>query len=364
MSRSTATLAFAALFLPSLAAAQGRCGGDRAGTPSCDTSAVKAPFAPTGWKTIGLDHFSVQATDYKREAAYYMALMNWSLRSDDGTMATLDAGTVGQVIIRGGFVAPPAPAAPPAAARPAGDSAAGRGGAGGRAGGGGGARPPRRTAWDAFAWAISPWDAKKVEAELKKRGLNPVAENDGASQCFVVKDPDGFPVGICNDVRFKAHQKAKTVASSVPAPFENTAWKTAWLDHISFQATNYKESAAFYQNLLGWKPTGDEGSQNEMEIGEDVGNIIVRGGNPLAPNYTAPSPRRAQMDHVSFGIAGFDPDPVKAELTKRGLNAREDTGGRGDIHDPKVSYKSYHTTTPDGFDLQISNAGKGTRTAR
>ena len=70
------------------------------------------------------------------------------------------------------------------------------------------------------------------------------------------------------------------------------------------------------------------------------------------------------MDHVSFGIANFEPDPVKGELTKRGLNAREDTGGRGDIHDPNVKYKSYHTTTPDGYDLQISNANKGTRTVR
>ena len=37
---------------------------------------------------------------------------------------------------------------------------------------------------------------------------------------------------------------------------------------------------AFYEALLGWTPTGDEGSQNEMRIGE-VGNIIVRGGNVL-----------------------------------------------------------------------------------
>jgi predicted enzyme related to lactoylglutathione lyase len=361
MFRPTTTLALAALLLPAVASAQGRCGGDRAGTPACDTSAIKAPFASTGWKTIGLDHFSIQATDYKKEAAYYMALMSWTLRSDDGTQAVLDAGTVGQVIIRGGFVAPPAPP------RPAGDSAAGRGSGGaggaGRAGGGG-ARAPRKTVWDGFYWAIAPWDAKKVEAELAKRGLSPVAQNDGASQCFVVKDPDGFPVGVCNDVRFKAHKKAATVASTVPAPFESTGWKTTWLDHISFQATNYKESAAFYQNLIGWKPTGDEGSQNEVEIGDDVGNIIIRGGNPLAPNYAPPSPRRAQMDHVSFGIAGFEPDAVKGELTKRGLNAREDTGGRGDIHDPKVNYKSYHTTTPDGYDLQISNANKGTRTVR
>ena len=47
------------------------------------------------------------------------------------------------------------------------------------------------------------------------------------------------------------------------------------------------------------------------------------------------------------------------ELTKRGLTAREDTGGRGDIH--TAPYKSYHTTTPNGFDLQISATTRANR---
>lgn len=368
VSQAVGPLVAAALLLPALLPAQGRCGGDRAGTPACDTSAIKAPFAPTGWKTVSLDHFTVRANDYKREAAYYMALMNWTLRSDDGTKAVLDAGSVGQVWIIGGYEPPPAPAGapagPPPAARAGGGGAAGDSAGRGRGGAGGGGfqRAPRKTVWESFAWVISPWDAKKVEAELKARGLSPVAIKDGASQCFEVKDPDGFGVALCNDAHIKG--KAGTGASPAAAPFANTAWKTVWLDHISFQAADYKASAAFYQNLLGWKPTGDEGSQNEMEIGENVGNIIVRGGNPLAPGFQVPATRRAQMDHVSFGIGGFEPVAVKAELDKRGLNGRADTGGRGDILDPKVSYKSYHTTTPDGFDLQISNANKGSRTVR
>ena len=48
-----------------------------------------------------------------------------------------------------------------------------------------------------------------------------------------------------------------------------------------------------------------------------------------------------------------------AELSRRGLMAREDTGGRGDIH--TASFKSYHTTTPNGFDLQISATTKVNR---
>ena len=338
-------------------AAQGRCGGARAGTPECNTTPAKAPFEPTGWKTVALDHFAMQVEDYKRESAYYATLMNWKVRSDDGKQAVLDIGNIGSVIIRGGFVAPPAPAASPAAMIPPttpAESAAVRARV---------ARPPRHAVWDSFCWVIADWDAKKVEAALQKRGLNPVADNDGKGfESFHVKDPDGFDVQISNGAHVK--QRAAAAANAklpAPAPFESTDWKTVWLDHISFGVTNYKESTAFYTALLGWKSTGDEGSQDEVEIG-DVGNIIIRGGNPAAAPM--PAVRHAQMDHVSFGIVPFDADKIKAELDKRGLTGRADTGGKGDIHDAAALYKSYHTTTPNGYDLQISNANKANRTVR
>ena len=340
-------LGLAVALRPAAAFAQGQCGGARAGTPECDPTPAKLPFEPTGWKTVLLDHFSCQVVDYPKEAAYYAALMNWKIRSDDGKQAVLDIGDWGGLVLRGGYQPPPAP--------PVSDAPAGAGG-----GRGGGPRAPRNAVFDNFCWGIDPWDAKKVEAELKKRGLSPVADNHGDFQSFHVKDPDGFDLQISNGNRRNRRQGAATGKTSAPAPFEATAWKTVWLDHISFEVSNYKETVAFYTALLGWKPGTDEGSQNQCEIG-DVGDIIIRrggGGRGAAP--TTPQPRRAGMGHISFGITPFDPDQVKAELEKRGLTARVDTGGRGDIH--TASYKSYHTTTPNGFDLQISATNRSTRT--
>ena len=117
-----------------MASAQGQCKGRSAEhTPACDTTPAKAPFAPTGWKTVALDHFTMQTVDYKKEAGYYAALMNWKVRSDDGQQAVLDIGDdVGTVVIRGGYVAPPPP---PPRVPTAADSAAGRGGRGGGRGG-------------------------------------------------------------------------------------------------------------------------------------------------------------------------------------------------------------------------------------
>lgn len=372
----------AALFAAPLssAVAQGSCGGARVGTPQCNTTPAKAPFAATGWKTTALDHFTMHAVDYKKEAAYYMALMNWKLRSDDGKQAVLDVGDIGTVVIVGGYTPPPPP--PPrvltpaesaqfAAARAGGAGGAGGRGAGaggGRGGGGGGGRGPAQVVWDSFAWTISPWNAKTVEAELKKRGLNPVADNSGPKGCesFHVKDPDGFDLQISNACYSKDRKTPiKPVAGwNTPAPFESTNWQTVWLDHISFQVSDYKGEVAFYEALIGWKPTGDEGSQNEVWMCDDCGNSLIRGGNSLAPGFDPAAPRRAIINHVSFGFTPFDSHGTLDELTKRGLTGRADTGAKGDIHSDSTAYKSYHTPTPQGFDLQISNATKANRTVR
>jgi len=221
-----------------------------------------------------------------------------------------------------------------------------------------------RAVVESFCFGIEPWNASNVEAELKKRGLAPVAEKgpDGL-ESFHVKDPDGFDLQISNGA-FATHRKAKrpTATLSEPAPFAPTGWKTVWLDHLSFGAADYKKSTSFYCNLLGWQGTYDEGSQNECLIG-DIGDIIIRGGNPLDPSFGKGGGRsRSGIDHISFGIQPWDTDGVKTELEKRGLRAQIDTSSRhkaadgtwvpDDIH--TAQFKSYHTATPNGYNLQIS----------
>ena len=348
----------------STALAQGRC-RDGFGTQGCPldmetaTKAMTPVFDPTGWRTVSLDHILFQVADHKSEAAFYVALMGWKLRSIDDTQAVMDLGDWGTVIFKQG-----APAAAPAPA----------GGGGGRGGRGGASNATVQ----GFCWDIAPWNAKTVEAELKKRGMSPVADNDGKGfESFHVKDPDGFALQISNgNGNAKARKAASAaVAAAPPAPFDATGWKTVWLDHLSFSATNYKESASFYMNLLGWRPTYDEGSQLELMIGE-IGDAIVRGGNIFDPNFGrggrgargggepgadaapapaaqgAPAARSARIDHISFGISPWDTDGVKAELEKRGLPATVDTSTRDDIH--VAAFKSYHTRTPNGYNLQIS----------
>lgn len=229
-------------------------------------------------------------------------------------------------------------------------------------------RPRRAAVWDSITFGIEPWDARKVEAELRKRGLNPEPVNEGKDfQSFRFTAPDGMIVGVSNGNRRNRRTSPASGRVGAPAPFASTSWQTMYLDHISYQSPNYKESFAFYNALLGWTSQGDEGSQNTCYMG-DAGEIIIRGGGPprVRPQDTSAAPagpppnRTADINHISFGISPFDPDAVKAELDKRCLTARADTGGSEDIH--TAPFKSYHTTTPNGFDLQISN--KVSRTSR
>jgi|SRR5579862_1233115 len=313
--------------------AQGRC-MLTPGTPSCNTADIAPLFPPTGWKTTALEHITFRVADYRKEAAFYIALMGWTLRSDDGSQAILDIGDWGTVVFKGGAA---------------------------------------RATVESFGFVIDPWDAKGVEAELRKRHLDPVADNDGKGfESCRVKDPDGFDLQICNARGLSAGRRRVSAAPRLdsPPPFESTGWKTVWLDHISCTVSNYKESTSFYTNLLGWKTTYDEGSQNECLIG-DTGDIIFRGGNPLDPGFGRSGVRGARVDHISFGISPWDTDGVKAALETRGLRAQIDTSSKhqapdgtwvpDDIH--TAAFKSYHTQTPNGYNLQISYVTRENRLA-
>jgi hypothetical protein len=92
----------------------------------------------------------------------------------------------------------------------------------------------------------------------------------------------------------------------------------------------------------------------------DVGDTIIRGGNPLAPGFNPDGSGRAgSIDHISFGISPWDTDGVRAELEKRNLRVTVDTSDGAEIH--VAQFKSYHTQTPNGFNLQISYNTHDTR---
>ncbi|MFN8580030.1 MAG: VOC family protein [Gemmatimonadaceae bacterium] len=168
-----------------------------------------------------------------------------------------------------------------------------------------------------------------------------------------------------------AEAMAQSASTASPAP-AGTPWKTVYLDHISFQVSDYKRSTEFYTDLMGWKVLKDTGTQANIDI-NGIGGIIIRNkrnrdGAGAANSQPAPAARpdsgattqqrpvTAVIDHVSWGIEPWDTETVRSELLKRGLTPREDTGGRGTME--TSPFKSFHVKDPDGWDLQISNQTK------
>lgn len=142
---------------------------------------------------------------------------------------------------------------------------------------------------------------------------------------------------------------------------DKAPWKTVHLDHISYAVNDYKKSAEWYSNLMGWEVKNDNGkNQATLKIG-NIGEIIIRNNRrpdgaatPSGPGQGTQAQNRPPLsgviNHVSYGVSPWDTDAVKAELTKRGLNPREDMVG--------ADFKSFHVYDPDGWDLQISNQTK------
>ncbi|HKS73042.1 MAG TPA: VOC family protein [Terriglobales bacterium] len=136
--------------------------------------------------------------------------------------------------------------------------------------------------------------------------------------------------------------------SSIPPPRSPAPWKTVWLDHISYVVSDYRRSAAFYRDLMGWEIIHDDNQkQCTMKVGS-AGGIIIRNraGYEGVDGATNRSPITGLIDHVSWGIEPWDTVKVKAELEKRSLDPKPDMIGK---------FQSFHLRDPDGWDLQISN---------
>ena len=124
-------------------------------------------------------------------------------------------------------------------------------------GGRGGSDGPVRAMVESFCFVIEPWNAKNVEAELRKRGLTPVADNDGKGfESFRVKDPDGFD--LADRQRQRPREEPPDEAGERDAVgrrrrSSRPAGRRCGSTTSRSASTNYKKSVSFYCNLLGWK---------------------------------------------------------------------------------------------------------------
>src|SRR5690606_41102661 len=77
-----------------------------------------------------------------------------------------------------------------------------------------------------------------------------------------------------------AAQQESQPAPPIPQAFEPTGWRTAALDHISYAVTDYRRSAAFYRDLMGWTIRSDNGTNQATLDINGLGEIIIRNRRP------------------------------------------------------------------------------------
>ena len=164
-------------------------------TPANGKLPAPAPFEPTHWNTLYLDHISFEVPDYRRSAAFYQALLGWDVRPGGGGQATA-AGLAASLTVRIGSAAIIRGNAAARARRhavAAGDAAVLR------------LRQPARrdgvtAAIGHISFGIENWDTERVRAEVEKarRGLHrsdgqrePRADMTGTLESFHVPGRDG-----------------------------------------------------------------------------------------------------------------------------------------------------------------------------
>jgi catechol 2,3-dioxygenase-like lactoylglutathione lyase family enzyme len=118
--------------------------------------AAGAAGAGPGLKATGVNHISLQVANYARSRDFYADLFGMAVSNDNGKQCDLTFGDT-VLIARNAYKA-------------------------------GGPTP----LVDHIAYTVDDWDFKRVEAELKRRGLKP--EPDYNSFHFV--DPDGYDVQV------------------------------------------------------------------------------------------------------------------------------------------------------------------------
>ena len=126
------------------------------------TAAAAAPLAASpapmrGFKAVAVNHISFEVADYARTRDFYADLLGMEVSGDDGRQCYMKFGEESFLI-------------PRAAGEPKGGPLV-----------------------DHICYTIEDWDKQAVEAELRRRGLDPEPDTD---ESFHVRDPDGYRLQI------------------------------------------------------------------------------------------------------------------------------------------------------------------------
>ena len=180
-----------------------------------------------------------------------------------------------------------------------------------------------------FGFTVDYWDAKAVEAELKRRGLQPKSDT---KKGFWFNDPEGNEIGVF------ARDFAERPAPSKEKPF---LWKAVNANHIVALSPDYKKLGVWYKDLLNLRETTDAGRDVYLWFGPSVWIPTALGQNGKS------SAELKTLDHVAYTIMPYDSEKVVAELHKRKMIADNANIPAGNLGPNCVDINNFKTQICD-----------------
>jgi catechol 2,3-dioxygenase-like lactoylglutathione lyase family enzyme len=188
------------------------------------------------------------------------------------------------------------------------------------------------------AFSIENFERDSVEAELKRRGLDPRPDGPRA---WTINDPAGYMIQVC-DVRgvfpgagnpgAKESDGLKNLDS---LPKHDGVFAAYAVSHFVLNVPDVAKSRDFYMDLLGmqlvyYKP----GDVAGVEHGEGPVCFLRFGKNTLYLRKSRHPEDRAYVSHFSPVVENFDQAAVKAQLERQGFKPRPDSSYAWTIADP------------------------------
>jgi len=128
-----------------------------------------------------------------------------------------------------------------------------------------------------------------------------------------------------------AAQGGSDVAS---AQASDSTFEALGLNHLALRVTDLNRSQRFYEQHLGMEliPSGDRSALRLMACGPHVLNLFKAA--------------KAEMDHVCFTIADYDPKVAVDRLRRQNLT-------------PDLQGDRTHFRDPDGYNIQVGGPTAG-----
>ncbi len=271
-------------------------------------SSANAANEAKAFKAIAYNHISYNVPDYSKSRDFYADLLGMKLVFDDGTQCSLEFGSpVNALYIRKVKT------------------------------------PGDKVNVDHLAFSIEKFDRSAVEAELKRRDLNPKVDGNYA---WTIHDPDGFTLQVCAQKGVYPGQAAPgaPVEFTGPTPpqpsgADKAPFKAIAVSHVVLHVADLARSRDFYTGVLGMKAIYFQPEDSNAEC------FLKFGDNYLYLRKSDRPDKKPYVDHYAFTVANFRQDAVEAELRRRGF-------------DPKPDSKlAWTVTDADGYRFEVAEKG-------